>query len=518
MTLIKKLTAVVVAGALSLGCFTSAFAETYVTPVFDPGGPHETVLIDVDENQDSTESEDTIPDSGVDLSDTQYTPVDINGYTEWDGKTAMESGVNYYIDKPTNIIKNVSVPEGSTLVLRSGAELLIYKDISFSVRGNVIAELDSAITVSGTLTVFQGAGFETYGRLSTTVSSKVQVLSEFIIRNGAEAIISGVLNIYSDGVYLNYGQTTLTANSKTTITGDLQTPADGRLICKGYLGITINGRSTQAGYFSLTGEFVNSGVLILESTVKYYKSKSARFAVSKSSRVIDYRRGDADASISDGSDDMGQTTDVGAKGIDVSYAQGAVDWAAVKAAGIDFAMIRASRGAVGKNPIAKDTCFDYNITQASANGLKVGVYHYLYASTAAEAKKEAQFFLQTIAPYKITYPVVLDVEEQYQANLGKTKITSIVKTFLDEVSAAGYYAMIYANKTWLTDNLDMSKLSEYDVWLAQWNTVPTYTGDFGIWQYSSKGIVSGIDGYVDLDISYKDYSTIIKNGKYNNLS
>ena len=74
---------------------------------------------------------------------------------------------------------------------------------------------------------------------------------------------------------------------------------------------------------------------------------------------------------------MGETTDVGAKGIDVSYAQGAIDWAKVKAAGIDFAMIRASRGKVNDRPIAQDVTFEYNITQATANGVKVGVYHYL---------------------------------------------------------------------------------------------------------------------------------------------
>ena len=114
--------------------------------------------------------------------------------------------------------------------------------------------------------------------------------------------------------------------------------------------------------------------------------------------------------------------------------------------------------------------------------------------------------------------MVLDVEEQYQANLGKAKITSIAKVFLDEVKAAGYYAMLYSNKSWLTNYLDMSVLSEYDVWLAQWNEVPTYSGDFGMWQYSAKGIVSGIDGYVDLDLSYKNYSQIIRNGGYNRLA
>ena len=114
--------------------------------------------------------------------------------------------------------------------------------------------------------------------------------------------------------------------------------------------------------------------------------------------------------------------------------------------------------------------------------------------------------------------MVLDIEEQSQAKLGKSQVTKIVKAFLDEVNAAGYYAMLYSNKTWLTQYLDMSQLSGYEVWLAQWNTVPTYKGDFGMWQYSCKGIVSGIDGYVDLNLSYKNYAKIIKKGGYNHLT
>lgn len=540
MTLIKKITALIAAGAVSFGYLTTAFAENSLLPELPQDPPtSETTIIDpnIDENpnnsetgetysessesgesgEESSETADSRPDSSVDLSDTEYTPIDISGYTEWDGKTPMESGQNYYISKSAKVSKKFSVPEGSTLVVCSGAELLIYKDNAFGVRGKLISEPDSKITVSGTLTIYANAGLETYGTFNTTVSSTVRVLSEFVVRHGAKAQISGVMNVYADGMYLNYGQSILTANSRTVITGEMQTPSDGRLICKGYLGITISGRSTQAGYFSLTGEFVNSGVLIFESSVKFYKSKSARFAISKSSRLIDYRYGTSHVPGND-QDNMGETTDVGAKGIDVSYAQGAIDWAKVKAAGIDFAMIRASRGKVNDRPIAQDVTFEYNITQATANGVKVGVYHYLYASTVTEARKEARFFLKTIEPYKITYPVVLDIEEQYQADLGRKRVTNIVKAFLDEISAAGYYAMIYCNKTWLTDYIDMSQLSEYDVWLAQWNTVPTYEGDFGIWQYSSKGVVSGIDGYVDLNISYKDYSSIIRKGNYNKLS
>ncbi len=470
------------------------------------------------------------PQSGVDLSDTEYTPIDVSGYTKWDGKTKMEKGVNYYIDSTVKVKKKFTVPAGSEFVVCAGASLNVYGSGSFGVKGKTVIEPKAAVIATGPFTVYSGGGLENFGSFSATKSSVIKIQSEFIVRHGAKAVISGQLNIYKSGVYLNYGKTSLTKNSITKITGELQTPEDGSLICEGYMGITINGRSTQAGLFTLTGEFVNSGVLIFEKSVRFYKSKSARFAVSKSSRLIDYRHG-TDTTIGgdkpeekpedkpdDKDEDLGQTTDTGIKGIDVSYAQGAIDWKKVKAAGIEFAFIRASRGVVEGSPMAVDRTFEYNIVEASKNGINVGVYHYLYASTTAEAKKEAKFFLKTIEPYKITYPVVLDIEEEYQAKLGKKKLTAIAKAFLDEISAAGYYAMLYSNKYWLTHNLDMEKLSDYDVWLAQWYDVPTYEGDFGVWQYSCKGIVSGIDVYVDLDLSYKNYAKIIKEGNYNHLN
>lgn len=506
MNLFKKTLSLLLAASIALGSAGAAYADNIIIGTWAP--PSES-----DSAADTAESEDSKPESGVDLSDTTYTPEDISTYTKWDGETFFEAGTNYYIDSAVKLKKKLTLPEGSRLILCAGAELLVYGGARLSIAGNMVAEPKSSIKTSGTFTVKENAGFECYGEFSATKSSVVNIASEYIIRHSAKAVFSGAVNIYKTGIFLNYGNTTLTASSRTMITGEWQTPEDGRLYCKGYLGITINGRATQAGYFLLGGEMVNSGVSIFESTVRYYKMKTARFAVSKSSRFIDYRNG-TDTTGSN----IGNRTDVGAKGIDVSYAQGAVDWAAVKKAGIQFAMIRASRGSTGSKPMAKDTTFDYNITEATKNGIRVGVYHYLYATTEAEARKEAQFFISTISPYKLTYPVVLDVEEQYQANLGKTKLTNIVKAFLDEVKNAGYYGMIYSNKTWLTQYLDMNKLSEYDVWLAQWNEVPTYTGDFGIWQYSAKGIVSGIDGYVDLNLSYKNYSQIIRSGGYNNLA
>ncbi len=534
MTLLKRAAAAVLAAAVLASTGLTAFAEADTdgtsiiqtgnseTTVIDTGGENtETKVIDTGENtetsivdpENGTENDDG---SGLDVSDDKYEEIDLTGWTKWDGKTKMESGTNYYIEGRVDPRGNFTVPTDSHLVLKSGSQLVIYKEKSFNIRGILTVEPAAELMISGTVTVYTKAGIENYGDIKSSVSSVLRISGDCINRSSGKITLSGTTSIYKDGILLNYGETSLTSNSQTKVTGDFQTPETGRFLCRGYLAITINGRTTQAGYFSLTGEVVNSGVFIFERTVRYYKSKFSRFAVSKSSRLIDYRYSNT-ASETEASDES--TTDIGIKGIDVSYAQGAIDWTAVKESGVEFAIIRSSRGPVSSTrPAAEDTTFKYNITEAAKAGIHVGVYHYLYAETVADAKKEAQFFLKTIEPYQIDYPVVLDVEEQSQAKLGKSKITKIVKAFLDEVSAAGYYAMLYSNKTWLTQYLDMSQLSDYEVWLAQWNTVPTYKGDFGIWQYSCKGIVSGIDGYVDLNLSYKDYAKIIKKGGYNHLS
>lgn len=491
--------------------------NTTETTVIDTGDT-ETTIIDPEDGTAGTQED----GSGLDVTDEQYQPIDLSTYTQWDGKTKMLAGENYYISGKVSPRSDISVPAGSRLVVTEGAKLVVYKGRTMKIRGIVTVEPNAQVIASGTVSVYEKGGVENYGELKGSVSSVMKIAGDFINRSTGKSVFSGKLNIYKTGSYLNYGETTLTSNNKTKVTGDFQTAETGRLLCRGNMSVTINGRSTQSGYFSLTGELVNSGVFVFDKTVRYYKSKNARFAVSKSSRLIDFRYNDS-AQVPDPDenpgDDSEEVTDIGIKGIDVSYAQGAVDWARVKESGVEFVMMRASRGALSSSrPIAEDVTFQYNVTEATKAGLNVGVYHYLYAETVAEAKKEAKFFLKTIEPYKITYPVVLDVEEQSQADLGKDKITKIAKAFLDEIRAAGYYAMLYSNKSWLTYNFDMSQLADYEIWLAQWNTVPTYKGEFGMWQYSCKGIVSGIDGYVDLNLSYKNYAKIIKKGGYNHLS
>lgn len=195
-------------------------------------------------------------------------------------------------------------------------------------------------------------------------------------------------------------------------------------------------------------------------------------------------------------------------GIDVSKFQGAIDWNRVKASGIDFVFIRVGYRGYQYGTIVEDPYFQTNIKGALAAGIDVGVYFFSQAITQEEAKAEAAWTVQKIAPYKITYPVVIDTEyvSGGRANaMSAAQRTNVVDAFCNEVNRLGYTPMIYANKSWLQNNLNMSYLNKYDVWLARYAAAPEYTGPFNIWQYTSTGYVDGITGNVDRNIGYKRY-------------
>ena len=199
-------------------------------------------------------------------------------------------------------------------------------------------------------------------------------------------------------------------------------------------------------------------------------------------------------------------------GIDVSKWQGDIDWQRVKAAGITFAMVRSSFGTSDADPY-----FVQNVTQAVSNGIPCGSYHYCYAKNAEEARREAAFFLETVKGYRLEYPLALDLEDASLQPLGKAALTEIASVFLQALEDAGYYAILYSSLNWLTNYLDMEKLSAYDVWLAHWADEPGYSGAFGMWQYTSQGSVDGINGNVDRDRAFKDYPAIIRGAGLNHL-
>ena len=187
------------------------------------------------------------------------------------------------------------------------------------------------------------------------------------------------------------------------------------------------------------------------------------------------------------------------KGIDVSKWQGKIDWEKVKAAGIEFAIIRCG---YGKNTTSyDDTYWEYNVSECERLGIDYGVYLYSYATTTAEAASEAQHVLRLLKGHTPTYAVYLDMEDDSTISAGNTMLGKIAKTFCDTVSASGYDVGIYANKNWWTNYLTSSVFdnTSWSKWVAQYNSTCTYTGSYDMWQCTSTGSVNGITGNVDID-------------------
>lgn len=191
------------------------------------------------------------------------------------------------------------------------------------------------------------------------------------------------------------------------------------------------------------------------------------------------------------------------KGIDVSAYQGKPDWPAVRAAGIEMAIIRAA------NRKGKDASFEHNYTGCAVAGIRRGVYRYSYAKTVDEAVKEAMEVVQTINGRKLEMGVWLDLEWNEQRALGRKAITAIAKAWIQTIQAAGYACGIYCNLDWHRNVLDTDAL-QVPYWIARYpnkdsgkinESLKPNRGECA-WQYSSKGRITGIAGNVDLDEWY----------------
>lgn len=205
-------------------------------------------------------------------------------------------------------------------------------------------------------------------------------------------------------------------------------------------------------------------------------------------------------------------------GIDISKWQGDIDWEAVSNnPDIDFVMIRAT---YGQDDVDKK--LNENVAGCEEYGIPYGFYHYIYAENTDEAEIEADNFLNAISGYSPTYPVVLDIEESFYQKMDKDDVTDIVCTFMEKLEDRGYYAMIYSFAKFIEDELDYERIKVYDIWVACWGDRDrlneNFSYSYGMWQYSEKGTVEGIEEYVDLDYSYKNYPFIIRKFGLNGTS
>lgn len=208
-------------------------------------------------------------------------------------------------------------------------------------------------------------------------------------------------------------------------------------------------------------------------------------------------------------DENGEKTSL--TGIDISYYQGAVDWQLVKESGIEYAILRIGLRGYETGEIRVDQRFNEYIEGANAVGLPVGVYFFSQAISPEEAKEEALFVIEQLRGYTVDFPVVYDWEIIGESSARTNSVTSSVLTdcavaFCEEVKAAGFTPMIYTNRSMGYMKLDLSRLTDYDLWIADFNDFPSFYYKYTMWQYSYTGKVNGIDTAVDLNVCFKDYS------------
>lgn len=233
-------------------------------------------------------------------------------------------------------------------------------------------------------------------------------------------------------------------------------------------------------------------------------------------------------------------------GIDVSKFQGDIDWNKVKAAGVEYAIIRIGyRGYGSAGNMAKDPKFLQNLVNATSVGIDCGLYFFTQAITKAEAEEEAKKVIAWLKEAKtekdkngnlvwpksnwkyLNYPIYFDTELSTASPSGtgradkltKSQRTETVIGFCEALKKEKYYPGIYASTSWLGSKIDMSKLQSYDVWVAHYGvSKPGYTGKHQMWQYTSQGKINGISGYVDLNVGLFDYAAYISKNGWNHLN
>ncbi len=198
-------------------------------------------------------------------------------------------------------------------------------------------------------------------------------------------------------------------------------------------------------------------------------------------------------------------------GVDVSAYQNAIDWETAHASGVEFAIIRAGFRGYGSGELTVDERFHENMEGALRAGVDVGVYFFSQAISAEEAIEEAEMVLEMVKGYDLTYPIVYDWEvittdSARTDAMSVAMLTDCTVAFCETIEAAGYTPMVYQNKRTSLLKLDLQEVTGYDFWLAEYNEEATFYYHYDMWQYSSTGRVPGIEGDVDLNICFKDYT------------
>lgn len=194
--------------------------------------------------------------------------------------------------------------------------------------------------------------------------------------------------------------------------------------------------------------------------------------------------------------------------IDVSEFQTDINWAAVREAGVRVVMIRVGYRGYGSGKLVEDVKFREYVEGALSENLRVGVYFYTQGISMEEGIEEARFVLDIIKDYNITCPVAIDTEALYVDDartngLDNTARTDVVVGFCDTVKEAGYTPMIYTNRNWLVQMLDVTRLGGYKIWYAHYTNQPDLPYEYTGWQYTDSGTLDGVSGNVDLNVWFE---------------
>lgn len=208
--------------------------------------------------------------------------------------------------------------------------------------------------------------------------------------------------------------------------------------------------------------------------------------------------------------DMDERDNAVALGIDVSKWNGEIDWDVVKAEGVEFAIIRCGYRGSSSGWLVEDPYFYKNITGARKAGIKVGIYFFTQAVSLVEAVEEASMVVALLGDFEPEYPIFIDVEGAAGGSgradgLDAATRTAVVNAFCQTIQNAGMEAGVYSSRNWYYNNLELDDTYNHRIWLAEYRQTPLYTGRYDMWQYTSNGSVAGIEGRVDLNVSYLGY-------------
>ena len=428
--------------------------------------------------------------------------------SEWDGISALRNNRTYVLSSSVEIEDSVVIPEDTVLTVRSGGRLAVTDEAELVIEGGLNLQSGGALFSKGNIAVNESGTLSVYGNVEANADANTEINGLLDIRPGAE------VKLYSENVF---GE-----NGRVTDSGHLILERDSRTVQEGELYIANGGKLTVGGRLDVSGIFFSSGELTVERKGGVYVSGSMNLregsVLTEAGAVVQEENGNitdlafhTDLSIYS-SKPLIKEDYVVLRGIDVSWVQGDIDWSRVARSGIDFVIIRAGRGDIDGTGPSMDTHFLQNIQGALDNGLDVGVYFYSYAHNAEQAETEARFFTSLLDGYEITYPVIMDFEEEFEDEYeDSAKLSEIAEAFLETVAEYGYYPMLYSYKSRL-DSIISSEIKEkYALWVAQFGSEqPDTEYDYYIWQYTYEGRVNGIEGNVDFNVAYRDFPEILR--------